>query len=357
MTSPTNEERIDELMKMLKHESGKMNWKVVVDIVKEELKPYQIQGFAPSLRTMFYRLYSKGVLPNTEYHYNQLSKVTADARMDRRLPIDCFSDSSRNMIADFTEVYKTIDDFMDRDYLKKIKELPEKYPELIPRWHRQPEYIEVWIEKDAMLGTFESILEGRDVRIVSNKGFDSLSWLLKNVKRLSMWSRKWVDSSILLDDPTTSNYRPALKNIHVLYFGDFDPSGEDMDRDLENRIDLLREYKHTGISFDEIDFQRIAVTKDQIREYNLPIDIDAETQEKLDRDSRTPGFIEKYGELYAVELDALPAIVPDEFRELVIGSVDKHFDEDIHEENTADYSEDDTKKLIKKYLKQFLKEF
>ena len=59
-----------------------------------------------------------------------------------------------------------------------------------------------------------------------------------------------------------------------------------------------------------MEFERIAVTQEQIHEYNLPpTPEDNETLEKLDRDSRTNGFIEKYGELFAVELDALLAIV------------------------------------------------
>lgn len=338
---------------MMNSESDKIDWKSVVKIVKEELKPYQRQGFAPNLRTMFYRLVSKNILPNTKYHYQKLSKYTAEARMDRRLPIDCFTDSNRNMIAGFKEDYKTFDDILERYYLEKLKNLPEEYPKLIPRWYRQSEYVEVWTEKDAMLGTFKSILTGKDVRIVSNKGFDSLSWLLKNIKRLDIWSREWIDP--LAFDPMGDDI-PALKNIHVLYFGDFDPSGEEMDRDLRNRIDRLNENKHTDISFDKIDFQRIAVTKEQVRGYDLPTKIDSATQEKLDKDPRTNGFIERHGKLYAVELDALPAIVPDAFRELVIGSVDQHFDERIHEDNTKDYSEDNAKKLLKQTLKQFLKE-
>ncbi len=181
----------------------------------------------------------------------------------------------------FRENYNTFDDIIVRYYLEKLKNLPEEYPKLIPRWYRQPEYVEVWTEKDAMLGTFESILTGRDVRIVSNKGFDSLSWLLKNMERLYTWSIKLINP--LAFDPMNNDI-PARKNIHVLYFGDFNPSGEEMDRDLRNRIDRLKENKHTGMSFDEIDFQRIAVTKEQVRKHNLPTKIDDATQKKMDQD-------------------------------------------------------------------------
>ena len=114
--------------------------------------------------------------------------------------------------------------------------------------------------------------------------------------------------------------------------------------------------QHTDISLSDIDFQRITVTEEQIEKYNLPIGIDAATQEKLDNDSRTNGFLQRHGELYAVELDALPAIVPDAFKTMVIEWVDQDFDEDIYEENRENYSVDNVKKILKQKLKQFIKE-
>src|SRR5688500_16114629 len=104
----------------------KMDWKSVIQTVKEELKPYYRQGFVPGLRTMFYRLVSKNILPNTKTKYEKLSQYTAKARMDGILPIDCFVDSNRNMIAGFQEDYLTLDDITVRHYLEKLKNLPEE---------------------------------------------------------------------------------------------------------------------------------------------------------------------------------------------------------------------------------------
>ena len=87
------------------------------------------------------------------------------------------------------------------------------------------------------------------------------------------------------------------------------------------------------------------------------MDIDAKTREKLERDPRAANFLEKYGELRQVELDALPAIVPDQFRQLILDSVDKFFDERIHQEMLAEieeqYSHDEIEKIVKdKFLAQ-----
>jgi len=40
------------------------------------------------------------------------------------------------------------------------------YSESIPRWHGQPHYVEIWIEKDALSEMFKSILGNRQVKIV-----------------------------------------------------------------------------------------------------------------------------------------------------------------------------------------------
>jgi hypothetical protein len=51
--------------------------------------------------------------------------------------------------------------------------------------------------------------------------------------------------------------------------------------------------------------QRIAVTDEQIEEFNLPpMPESKETIDKVNHDTRKEGFIKKYGKLYIVELDA-----------------------------------------------------
>ena len=48
-----------------------------------------------------------------------------------------------------------------------------------------------------------------------------------------------------------------------------------------------------------------------------------------------------------IEIDALAALEPDAFRDLVIDSVEQFFDKDIYEEVLKEYSEDDIKKILK----------
>jgi hypothetical protein len=98
-----------------------------------------------------------------------------------------------------------------------------------------------------------------------------------------------------------------------------------MDRHLQDAIEQF------GLQ-DDTDFRRVAVTLEQIKRFKLPpIPDNQETLDKLRKDIWTNKFREKYrGKLYAVELDALLAVIPDQFRTMVQHSVDQFFDEKVY---------------------------
>lgn len=228
-----------------------IKWKYIIKIIKKDLKIYNKQGYKPTVRTIFYRLHSKGLIPNTKSSYTSLDKATVEAREDGILPMDCFADNSRHVVGDFNEVYYEPNEFIDQ-HLNYIKNLPKEYANFIPRWYNQPEYVEVWTEKDAMVGNFQSILQEKNVKIVPNRGFTSWTFLYDCMKRL----KKWKDKG---------------KNIHVLYYGDFDPSGDNMFDELTSRISKIGLKPDINLRLDEIDFQRVAVTPEQIKKYKLPV--------------------------------------------------------------------------------------
>src|SRR5437879_10188225 len=86
-------------------------------------------------------------------------------------------------------------------------------------WPTQPVYLEVWLEKDALSGIFEDVLKPYGVTLNVGRGFDG--WT--SIKDAS---ERFLDKSENV--PVT-----------VLYFGDFDPSGEDMVRSLRERLDFF----------------------------------------------------------------------------------------------------------------------
>ncbi len=100
-------------------------------------------------------------------------------------------------------------------------------------------------------------------------------------------------------------------DLKILYFGDLDPSGKDMPRDIRDR------FKTLGFNVDVIE---VALTKDDVIEYNLP------TNPTKKKDSRQDWYTNKYGINYAVELDALP---PKILSEKIRGAIEAECDLDL----------------------------
>ena len=138
---------------------SKIDWKKkVMPNIKERLSLFNQQGIVPTLRTMFYALVSLNVIPNTQSQYQYLSKVTSKARIKGELPIDCFADNTRSIIQDFNDIHLEPKEYIKR-YLDYLEDISKNYPLQIPKWYNQPHYVEVWIEKDALSGTFRKILK------------------------------------------------------------------------------------------------------------------------------------------------------------------------------------------------------
>ena len=216
-------------------------------------------------------------------------------------------------------------------YGSGLDTLHERYvPEILYKWYKQPNYVEVWLEKTALLGTFRNFLKDRHVRIVPNRGYPSWAFGYENFKRLKRRSQERHYELV------NGELKEIIeKQIYILYFGDYDPSGSDMDRFLKSGI---ADYfiKYFGLE-GRVHFEpRIAVTLDQIERFNLPPEpeeSDTVTLDKLQRDPRYENFLDAHGgQLYAVELDALMAYVPDEFERIVKGAVDHYYHPEIWEE-------------------------
>jgi hypothetical protein len=99
--------------------------------------------------------------------------------------------------------------------------------------------------------------------------------------------------------------RPAV----LLYAGDHDPSGEDIDRDFLAKTDC----------WDEV--RRVAHTAEQVAQYDLLPQPGKET------DSRARGFIARHGRLVRVELDALP---PEILQQLYEDAIAAFWDDDAY---------------------------
>jgi hypothetical protein len=317
-------------------------WENIINVVKEQLEILRGQGITPTLRGMHYRLSSLNMgYGNTKNEYKELSRQTARAREDGRLFINCFVDKGRDVVENGymsnTDLEKPEDIINEK--LGELQDLDEYYTTLqLPRWYNQEDYIEIWLEKAAQEDTFVHALRDREVRIVPNKGYSSLTFIWKNCKRLMQVAK---------DEPD--------KKIHIRYFGDFDPSGKDMDRDIVQRIEMLTKWTEG----EEFDFERIAVNREHVNQYGLPpMPEDEETIEKYNNDPRKASFeAENGGDSYAVELDAFAVYAPDDYIKLIQEAVDGFFDEDVFIEEKRQCETPEFKQEIRQMIYDKTKEF
>jgi hypothetical protein len=162
------------------------------------------------------------------------------------------------------------------------------YKKLIPLWLGQPNYAECWIEKDAMAGSIDSIIKNR-IRVAPNRGWSSLEFVHKNMERLQ---------SQIQNQPEDFQ---GIKDIWILYVGDFDPSGLKMDGHYQKALAELQRRLAGQV---QLHFKRIALTWDQITEFKLEhlknAALSDKDWEKLQKDPNAEWFIKQYGSLRMV---------------------------------------------------------
>lgn len=227
-----------------------------------------------TVRQVFYRLVTVGKIAKTENEYNStVCRLLVEMRLNDELPFDWIADNTRWMRKPKTHSdLKSMLDLTATTYRRAL-------------WDNQEEYVEIWLEKDALSGVIFGITSRWDVPLMVTRGYPSLSFLHE--------AAEWIDYE---DKPT-----------YLYYFGDWDPSGVDIARVVEDRL--------TEFAADaEIHFERVAVTPEQVSQWNLP------TRPTKKTDSRSKSF-----QGASVELDAIP---PEELRALVDNCIVRHIDDD-----------------------------
>ena len=118
-----------------------------------------------------YILKSKGILVKADY--NQLTTHLKDWRKEHKIGWDQIAEGSgRGIINDFS-AYQSPDAFVNShvEFLKNGGAYYRKYLDTEWRWHGQQHYIEIWVEKHAIVGTVAAIVGNRFVSVGYNKGY------------------------------------------------------------------------------------------------------------------------------------------------------------------------------------------
>jgi hypothetical protein len=230
------------------------------------------EGNPMTVRQVYYQLVARQLIPNNRSQYQAVSNLLVDARKAGTVPWHWVED--RNRRPRTVSMWENLEDF--------ILTVRTAYKRDV--WQDQPHQVEAWLEKDALSGIFEDALRPYGVTLNVGRGYDGWDSIHNAATRIGD------------GDATT-----------ILYFGDFDPSGEDMYRSLVERLAFLE---------CEPEIIKCALTLEDIRRYNLPADLAKTT------DSRHAGHVAKWGDV-SVELDALPPAV---LRQRLIDEVQSRLD-------------------------------
>jgi hypothetical protein len=248
-----------------------------MDVIRAAIVEILTEENPASVRQTFYQLVSRGVVEKTEAQYKgTVGRLLVEMRVAGDIPYGWIADSTRWMRK--PDTFDSLED--------ALRITAETYRRAL--WAAQGVYVEVWLEKDALSGVIYEETARYDVPLMVTSGYPSITYLYEAAQEIAS-----------KDVPT-----------FIYYFGDHDPSGVDIPRNVEKQLRRMA-------SAAEIYFDRVAVLPHQIEEMGL------QTRPTKRTDSRAHSF-----EGESVEVDA---ISPARLREMVAQCITQHIDTDILE--------------------------
>lgn len=259
----------------------------------EIIREYMADGYVLTLRQLYYQFVARDLIPNKQSEYNRLGRLMSDARLAGLIDWNAIEDRTRNLSA--LAHWDSPADIV-RGAASQFR---------VDHWEGQPYRIEVWIEKEALAGVFSRVCRELDIPFFSCRGYTSQSEMWGAAQRLKEYH--------------LSGQQPL-----IFHFGDHDPSGIDMTRDIQERMELF------GCA---LRLDRLALNMDQVDEWEPP-----PNPAKVS-DSRFESYLIEFGR-QSWELDALePRVLSDLVRDTVFNYIDQdawdEADEQIQEGRRA----------------------
>lgn len=261
----------------------------IIQIANQICAEYRAQGYDLTLRQLYYQFVARDYLPNNQRSYKSLGTTIDRARKAGMLDWAYIIDRTRNLMG-----FNTVE-----DPAELIEQQQHNYH--LDLWEGQEERVEVWVEKEALAGVIARSAQKFGVDYFSCRGYVSQSELHAAALRHRRYER-------------------AGQMVTVIHLGDHDPSGIDMTRDVQDRLELFEASTQV---------ERIALNWDQIDEFQPP-----PNPAKL-TDSRARGYIDEFG-ASSWELDALN---PDTLDGLIVGAIRPHLDTDLYQQRVDEQRE------------------
>jgi len=255
------------------------------------LERYNAAGYDMTVRQVYYQLVAADEIENSDKSYNKIQVLLNDARLAGLVDWDFIVDRTRELRK--LSVWDTPEDILESVH-RSFR---------MDKWAIQDYRPEVWIEKDALVGVFERVCNELEIPVLSCRGYASLSEMFEAGYR--RFGSHFQNGQIP----------------YILHFGDHDPSGIDMSRDIVDRVTLLSK-------IGKPEFVRLALNMNQVDQYQPPPNF-----AKLS-DTRASDYVIKFGN-NSWELDALePSVLSLLVRENILAIRDNDlWQEAVAEEN------------------------
>jgi len=238
------------------------------------------EGFAGSMSTrqVYYQLVSRGNVENCTRSYDRVQRLLVTMRRDGNIPYDRVVDRTRGKHQrpgwdGVTDIMSAVAKQYRRDY-----------------WAAQSTVVMVACEKQALEGIFAEEVDDYGASLWTVRGYISESFAFE-----------WATEIRRLND--------AGSSVVIAYFGDFDPSGLDIEQDLQKKL------RRHGAEFS---WTREGLLEEDLERFNL-VNVPVKA-----KDTRSKKYLELYGD-HAAELDALR---PDELRRRIIQAIVIHIDDE-----------------------------
>lgn len=241
-------------------------WNIVAHIVSIA-KEYMNDGYVLTLRQLYYQLVARGVVPNHIKVYAKISSIKDDVVYSGLVDWKAFEDRGRIPSQAYYE--HSVEGALERTI--------NSYA--LDRQRGQENHIEVWTEKDAISSILKRATHTKTIRLVVNKGYSSSTAMYGAYER---FLKAMAEG----------------KKVKVLYFGDHDPSGIDMIRDIRDRIMFMLT---NGTQFEDCDLDQQMMdwwSESGYVYWDVAEMEGFEEVAKLGHDNLSEVNYEKYGKLY-----------------------------------------------------------
>jgi hypothetical protein len=235
-----------------------------------------------TLRGVFYRVVSMGVIGKTELDYRLVGRRLLKLRREHEVNYADITDGTRWVNKPTT--------WADLDEM--LEDAAASYRRAL--WHDQPIEVQIFTEKDAISGVIQPVTDQWDVALGVVRGYASESFA---------WS---VAQSVC------DARQAGIDDVCLYQLGDHDPSGVDAWRDFTDKVAGFAIEHYSNVEW--LHFERLAVTEQQIADWQLP------TRPTKATDTRSAGFTGG-----SVEVDAIPA---PQLRRIVEQAITQHINQE-----------------------------